>query len=401
MKTKLYYFLVLLLPGLFIQNVGAQSPCAGRYTTEVFTNVSISTVTYDVWDSAMDIYQPTGDTSTTRPLIVLAHEGTFDAGNKTEDLTVVQECNNFAKRGYVVASINYRLIQSLVDFLDTTNVITEVIQALSDGKAAIRYFSKDAATTNLYRVDTNEMFIGGNSAGAVLAMHYGYIDSVGQCAPYLQTIINNNGGIEGNSGNAGYTSKVAGVISLAGGLNNPLWITPGDVTSFNAQGTSDDVVPYYCADAEGGLIMVRLCGLGSLEPEYVSNNIVHSSLLFPGQGHVPWDTSTSMFYTVDSALTIFLANTLCNIATSVPQVTPNAEIALFPNPAGNEVNIRSSVRVKSLNIFDETGREVRFINNIGSLTYQVNTSNLSKGVYFIKFDTGDNVVPLVKRVVIE
>ena len=404
MKTKIYS-LIILCAGLFFSG-HTNAQCGLHYVDKIFT-VDTTTVTYSAYDSTMDIYQPVGDTTSKRPLIVLAHEGTFITGNKSSDPTVVRLCNNFAARGYVVASINYRLIQSLIDFADSTNVITEVIQALSDGKAAVRYFSKDAATNNIYRIDTNKMFIGGNSAGAVLAMHYGYIDSVGQVPPYLQAIINANGGLEGNSGNAGYTSKVAGVISCAGGLNNAAWVTPGDVPSFNAQGTADDVVPYYCANAEGGAIMVRLCGLGSLQPYYTSAGINESSLLFPGAPHVPWVTSASMFYAVDWALDMFLSahfvtpDSICVPTTGINNVTSGAKVNLYPNPATDQVNLRSSVAVTSITICDETGRQVRFIGNLNNLVYQINTTDLSKGVYFVKLEVGSNMVPLVKRVVLE
>lgn len=46
------------------------------------------------------------DTLTNRPFILLIHGGGFVGGDKSswED-----ECKEFAKRGYVTASINYRL----------------------------------------------------------------------------------------------------------------------------------------------------------------------------------------------------------------------------------------------------------------------------------------------------
>ena len=56
----------------------------------------------------MDIYTPVGDNYTNRPLLIFAHGGSFIGGSKTNP-TMVDLCETFAKRGYVTASINYRL----------------------------------------------------------------------------------------------------------------------------------------------------------------------------------------------------------------------------------------------------------------------------------------------------
>ena len=406
MKTKIYSLLIICAALLSSQRTNAQAHCGQIYTDTLF-QYTMSTVTYsDTFAQQMDIYQPVGDTVTKRPLIVLAHGGSFVGGDRTADVTVVRLCRLFAQRGYVTASIDYRLA-SFAQIGDSSAIINEVIRALSDGKAAVRYFTKDAATANLYKIDTSRLFVGGNSAGAVMAMHYGYIDSVNETPGYLQTIINNNGGLDGNSGNAGYKSKVNAVINLAGGLNIPSWVGPGNVPSVNAQGDQDATVPYNCADAVNGAVPVRLCGLGAIEPFYQSESILHRSHVFPGEGHVPWDNVAADFIYIDSMITNFLADNFvpsyayCVTTTGINQIASGAEISLYPNPATSVVNIRSSVPVSTINVYDETGRQVSFMGNLNSLTYQINTSNLSKGVYIVKFETGNNAVPTVKRIVIE
>jgi para-nitrobenzyl esterase len=99
-------------------SIKAQSPCAtGRYASDTFTNVTTtSNVVYGSnlsWSGGttslkMDIYQPTGDVETARPLIIWAHGGSFQGGTST-DGDVVALSQAFAKKGYVCASINYRL----------------------------------------------------------------------------------------------------------------------------------------------------------------------------------------------------------------------------------------------------------------------------------------------------
>ena len=55
------------------------------------------------------------------------------------------------------------------------------MNGISDAKAAIRYFRKDAATNgNIFGIDPNQIYIGGYSAGAILAVNLAYInDTVG------------------------------------------------------------------------------------------------------------------------------------------------------------------------------------------------------------------------------
>ena len=86
--------------------------CDGRYQSEIFTSVSDTTVNYsDVYLDGfhqMDIYTPDGDTERNRPLILYMHGGTFYAGSKS-NTDCIDFCKSMAKRGYVTASLNYRL----------------------------------------------------------------------------------------------------------------------------------------------------------------------------------------------------------------------------------------------------------------------------------------------------
>jgi len=391
----------LLMTG--IASANAQCP-AGRYLTEIFSSVTLDSVTYSTpYSLKMDIYQPSGDALAARPLIILAHEGTFVSGTRESDVTVDSLCQRFARRGYVTASIDYRL-STLPNMTssDSTLAIDEVIQAVSDGKAAVRYFVQDAATANTYKIDTNNIFIGGNSAGAVLYMHVGYLDSLGECPSYIATAMAANGGFEGNSGNPGYTTKSKAIINLAGALNEVSFVGPGDKPSVNAQGTDDVVVPYDCGYPLFGAAHITLCGLGSLEPAYDANDIYHVSHIFVGASHVPWDTDPAEFNTVDSMVTVFLYNLVCTGVLSVNTMSAITDLSLFPNPASEVLHMKASEPVKSISVYDELGRMVLQAPDINSENYEVNTSLLSKGVYFIKISFANEYnAPLVKRVVIE
>ena len=389
MKNRIYSLLLFCSVLMLAQNAGAQT----RYHDMIFDSVTVTTVTYsDTFSLLMDVYQPYGDSLCRRPVIVLAHGGSFISGDRTNDNAVITLCQNFAKRGYVTVSIDYRLGQAVNMALDSSYAENEVLQAIGDGKAAVRYMRKDAYTANKFRIDTNLIFCGGNSAGGVLFMHYIYITNVNQTSPALQTIINNNGGLEGNSGHPGYSSEVNAVLSLAGGLKDPNFIVAGDKPVAHFQGDADNVVPYVCALAEQGAINVRLCGLGSLNGPYNTYGVTHVSKVYPGAGHVPWQSNVAEMTEVDSMSANFLdtitawpAQHYCSVSTGVQDVTLDDLISVYPNPAMNQVTVSfpETEPYTKVQLVDGLGRVVteKQITNVRTI---FDRNGIAGGVYFIR-----------------
>lgn len=228
-----------------------QSDNLERYNSQIFETITITkdirygdniTLGGTAMGLSMDIYQPANDTEVNRPLIVLAHGGSFINGDKSDLLEIA---SFLAKAGYVVASINYRLLDVTPTQLTFKQV---VINAVADMKAAVRFFYKDKATTNVYKINTNKIFIGGYSAGAITALHYAYVNSNSE----LTTIggstfvdyVNSKGGLEGNSGNSTYSSAVKGIINISGALFNKNFINANEPSLYSIHGTDDTIVPY-------------------------------------------------------------------------------------------------------------------------------------------------------------
>ncbi len=248
MKKFLFYLFTLFA------FTSAQSQCNGRYQEEIFNDVSVTTVTYsDVYNLEMDVYQAEGDSETGRPLIILAHGGSFIAGVRSNP-SMVSLGNAFAKRGYVVASITYRLM-GLFDLISSASTINGVAKALGDGRAAIRYFRKTVDEGNIYNIDPNQIYFGGNSAGAIIAIHAAFMQEGDISDPELLNALNNNGGIEGNSGNVGYSSEIRGAISLAGGIADLDFITESDFDRLliSCHEYQVNIVQYLCGEPVGGL----------------------------------------------------------------------------------------------------------------------------------------------------
>ena len=117
----------------------------------------------------MDIYYPKEPaTESRRPLLVLIHGGAFYNGDK-QDIGYPKMGHYFAERGYVVASINYRLgFKPLAPDVDRAGY-----RALQDAHAAVCYL---IANADEFGIDTTNIFAAGTSAGAITALNLAFME---------------------------------------------------------------------------------------------------------------------------------------------------------------------------------------------------------------------------------
>ncbi len=111
----------------------------------------------------LDLYAPANDTATLRPLVICIHGGSLIGGGRI-DMSAF--CTDFARRGYVAATIDYRL------GIDAPKGVTTILEALlrgvQDTKAAVRFLRANAAA---YGIDTSRIYLEGSSAGSMIAAH--------------------------------------------------------------------------------------------------------------------------------------------------------------------------------------------------------------------------------------
>jgi alpha/beta superfamily hydrolase len=252
-------------------NFTNQSENQQRYNSQIFETITVNedvryganvTLGGSTAGLSMDIYQPANDTQTNRPLVVLAHGGSYTSGDK-KDFTEL--ATFLAKAGYVVASINYRLLDITPTQLAFKQV---VINSVADMKASVRFFTKDAATTNLYKTDSTKVFIGGYSAGAITALHTAYVNTNTELTtirrPTILDYVNTKGRLEAKSGNENYSSDIKGVINISGALFNSNFINSNEASLYSYHGTDDLVVPYLQGNVNSTGIITD--GSGILHP---------------------------------------------------------------------------------------------------------------------------------------
>lgn len=214
-----------------------------------------------------DFYEPQHDDAVKRPLLIYAHGGGFTGGTRKWP-SIKKICEKMAARGYAVASISYRLTPGFHIFQsdDDRRAMTD---AMHDMRAAIRFFKANHAT---YRIDTSNIFITGESAGAVTAMMAGYVDKQQELAAYPGTTPNN---VEGNSGNSGYSASVKGVACLCGFIQDTTAIGSGaDAPLLWVHGSSDPMVPISLAEP----IIERAKNVG----------LQYEKIIFDNATHCPW-----------------------------------------------------------------------------------------------------------------
>jgi acetyl esterase/lipase len=165
----------------------------------------------------LDLYEPTGDAITARPAIVWVHGGSFCCGDKTSP-ELVDESNVFSMKGFVNASINYRLEPGGCTSV-TATCITAIEEARDDAQTAVRFLRTNAVT---YGIDPTRIGIGGSSAGAITALNVGFLSAEDPDA------------------------AVGGAVSLSG-ADLLTTIGPGDAPSLLFHGTADPLVPYQWA----------------------------------------------------------------------------------------------------------------------------------------------------------
>jgi acetyl esterase/lipase len=245
-----------------------------RYRDVLFPNVTMTPrLTYGSALDApgkpttltLDMYQPAGDTQTRRPAVVWVHGGSLKVGTST-NRNIVTMATEFAQRGYVAVSINYRLLASHPCAPTSTPPIdcsNPAVAAQHDAQAAVRWLRAHAAR---YRIDSHRIAIGGTSAGANTALR------VGANSPDV-----------GSSGNPGYPSTVNAVMSISGGMSKSNLFTAGHAPTLFFNGTADPLVPYSFA-VQNAAALTNAHVAAILE-------------LLPGAGHVPFNTDGPLMIT--------------------------------------------------------------------------------------------------------
>lgn len=192
--------------------------------------------------------------------MVAIHAGGFKKGDRNKQ-PIVDQCRRLASRGYVCATIDYRL--GIKQGLPAAEAMEE---ALYDARAAVRWLRKNAKQ---YRIDTGRIGAYGASAGAITVAAMTTFDG------------------EGDSGNAGFSSAISAGVGLSGalpqaGLAN---VTSGQPPLYEFHGCNDNLVPYGPCQKGVPSCMSAVDTIAAMRAKGVAADLY----TFPNAGHIPFD----------------------------------------------------------------------------------------------------------------
>ena len=286
-----------------------QAQAQTRYLDEIFEDVDVtSDVVYGEnitvitalqslppmpQDLLMDIYEPAGDTETNRPLLLYFHTGNFlppfvngsALGTKTDN-SVVEMCTRYAKKGYVVAAVDYRLGWNPLAATQqerTVQLIQAAYRGVQDSRTAVRFFRMtEAEQGNPYGIDPTKVGMIGEGTGGYITLASSAISSYndiilddtgnpipkfwydpgdGSFIPMVVESIHGDpdattdtyapaslGGFQLCIANhVGYDSDFDFQMNLGGALGDLNWLDEGDIPMVSFQTPYDPFAPYETA----------------------------------------------------------------------------------------------------------------------------------------------------------
>ncbi|HMU98950.1 MAG TPA: carboxylesterase family protein [Chitinophagales bacterium] len=398
------YIFTLIIALVYLTNYAQCDP--ERYRNEIFPNViTHADIIYgnnkdnkgQSTDLLMTVYEPDEVITELRPLIIFIHGGSFTGGDRTDQhLDFTSE--RFARKGYVSANIEYRLEQTVfispyVNFADKNNWYKAMIRSIQDIRASIRYFKKDVAENgNIYNIDTSKIILYGISAGAIAGLHVAYLDNLEEAsAPFKKNFIE-LGGLEGNSGSAGYTSNgIKAVVNASGAIDNMNYLNNNlDIPLISFHHKIDLTVPF-----DKGCFITVACFLGDF---YGSNKISQQAKkiglpyeFYPinKEGHPADDfNDTAVHEMVVAKTTEFLyKHVICTDAMTPIAKRETKTFNIFPNPSSGWITIENETNLLhqtcTLQIIDQYGQIIQEQEFIADTQNQF-SFNIASGLYTLR-----------------
>jgi len=382
--------------------------CDGsRYLIDVFTEVDSTinisfgsgpTIAGNEQELFMNVFEPVGDTAAERPVIIVAFGGSFIGGEK-EDVNFL--CKSYARKGFVAATIDYRLYDLPLFPIPTEEEMKIVVtKAVADMKGAVRFLRADADANNTFRIDSDYIFLGGVSAGGIAAMHAAVLDESDNLPQDLIDIIAAEGGVEGTVNDLDYSSEVQGTVNFSGGLNDAKWIDANDPPFISVHDDGDMTVPYNSGFANiFGFDIIYLEGSG--ECNRVADSLGVNNYLqtfVNSEAHVSYFFDENTEKEMIDLTSAFLHDILCeDDVLSNEKIERNlVDISIFPNPNSGIINISHNLNSDyAVTIYDLTGKQV--LQSV--IKNQIDISGLSSGLYIVEFKSRDGNYPLIQKLV--
>jgi poly(3-hydroxybutyrate) depolymerase len=336
----------------------------------------------------MDLYYPNLgiDTSPKRPLIMMFHGGGFSSGDKQSG-DIKDLCVHMARRGFVCASVNYRLGYDFTEY----GQYKARYRAIQDGHAAMRFVVNNG---NAVRIDTSWLFVGGQSAGSLLALGMVYADQLeldSISLLYSSTASSVElGNLYTSGNNLANTYAIKGIFNNWGGVAESEVDFDEMLPTVAFHGERDSTV---LIDVDNSFLHYSINGSRAIHDDLIANNVCSEITIDTTGGHGIFRNASSVFRA--GRASCFLKSVFCNNCSNF--YTTDSIPANCSNPlSADEIGFASNVKVYP-NPFENTfciqgvdgALEIKIYNAFGQLVHKAEVSNgpvqadLVPGIYFL------------------
>jgi hypothetical protein len=302
--------------------------------------------------------------------------------------------------GYVVISPNYRLEPSILSLLSNENMVKAVGRGIQDTKAIIRFLDKNIMEDgNTWRLSRQNFFMGGASAGALNGLHLIFLDENDSLNNEWKTYLDEIGGLEGTSGTPGYSTKVAGVISISGALGDVNFMDNNQTPFVSIHNTKDPQIPFNSGHPYSIPILPIVDGANVLHQRAIELGIKNPFYVIPTEDHTAYESlghavqpyfDSTVFYMVN-----FMRDIMgCSEATAIFQPKNIPNLTIYPNPSSNYFILdlkTKNTEIEKIQIFDITGKLVQEVNINESIT-KIDAEIYTAGLYLIQAIKNDGTI---------
>jgi len=282
MKNLILLFLPVLLLFVSCEQEEIHAPDnPHRFEKQVFDSIKITKdITYKTAQTisgnssvlSFDFFEPEGDTSQLRPLVILVHGGGFFQGQKSwMDYAAML----LPKYGYNCASISYRLYDKDSLPINNQDLIHSIFLAREDLISAINFFVKKTHGEDLYKTDVDNIFVMGASAGAITAFHTVPLDLSTLENHDLKRVLDSPDWNYDHLNIPNPDTPIRGIVAFAGAISDPSWISDNFPPSLCVHGLKDEIVP----PSEGNISIYNMISpFRAYGSSYICNKLDESGI---------------------------------------------------------------------------------------------------------------------------
>jgi poly(3-hydroxybutyrate) depolymerase len=419
MKTFLIFSLLIVLNLMVYPQYCTND---NRFTEKaVFTNDQISTdqnveygsaatLTGEFQNLIMNIYYPGAafDTMSKRPLIGLMHGGMFLTGSMAN---LDSACIEFARRGFVAATMDYRKGWDFVPDCQsvTTNTVISanraIYRAIQDLHASLRYLVHYADN---YGIDTAWIFGGGVSAGAFASVDLAFItpQEFIELWPYCNDPKFGTplGYINTSGNNFTDTFTLKGLFHNWGSIIDRDYIRPSNaIPLIGFAGELDKISPIDSGFFEGCINYELIFGTRAIYERITEYGVCAEMNLKIQAGHGVYNTTYEQglfrigraccfFKSVfcESCISSYYTDSIaanCSLFTNSDKSASIPQLRAEPNPSNGHLTLLCDSPIGScIKVYNIEGKLVHE-EMLKSPAQEINLSNCGEGIFVLAVDS--------------